>query len=127
MTASRIYNLPHDAMLGREVTEEEMTEMMKEFEAGPVICDSFYATDEEARSPYASPICGDFKGFPRTLLECGEKELLYEDSVMLYEKMKADGVDVTFHEWEGLFHVFALLPMPEADQVCEEIAAFACG
>lgn len=125
---SRVYNLTKDAMMGRNATEEELEAMMKEVKEG--VADrglSFYATGEQTLSPYVSPIRGSFAGFPKTLIEVGEYEILYDDSVMLTEKMKAEGVDVTLHVWEELFHVFALLPMPEADEVCQEIADFARG
>ena len=125
-TPSRIYNLPYDAMLGREISQEEIDRQVAEIKSGNgPIMSNFYVNEEEAASPYASPVRGGFEKFPKTLIEVGEKELLYDDAILIYEKMQEAGCDVTLHSWEGLFHVFALLPMPESDQVCEEIAAFA--
>lgn len=125
-TSSRIYNLPNDALLGREISQEDIEKGLEELKNGTYKKDiSFYCKEEETSSPYVSPIRGDFYDFPKTLLEVGEKELLYEDSLLLYEKMKEQGADVKLHVWEDLFHVFALLPMPESDEVCMEIAEFA--
>lgn len=125
---SRIYNLPNDAMLGRNVSEEEIRQMLEDLHAGKLPpAHSLYVTPEQGESPYASPIRGTFAGFPKTLIEVGEYELLYDDAVAIHEKMVKEGVDVKLHSWPELFHVFALLPMPEADEVCQEIAEFAMG
>lgn len=125
---SRITRIPTDAMLGRNISQEEIQELLEKLRSGDCPnTHSLYVTDEEAKSPYASPIRGDFSIFPKMLIEVGEAELLYDDAWMLYNKAKSQGADVRIHEWEGLFHVFALFEMPETDAVCEEIAAFARG
>ena len=121
-------NLPNDAMLGRNASEEEIAELLEkahndELPFGNIL----FCTEEEAASPYVSPVRGSFKGFPKTLIEAGAYELLADDARWIYEKMTEEGVDVKLHMWDELFHVFALLPMPESDEVCEEIAAFARG
>lgn len=124
---SRIRNLPKDAMMGRTITEQEIEELLEKLHAGELPKGhSLYVTEEEGRSPYASPIRGDFSNFPKMLIEVGADEILYDDAVKLYEKAKAQGAEVRLHEWEGLFHVFALFPMPETEQVLKEIADFIC-
>lgn len=122
---SRITKLPTDAMLGREVTQEEMDRMLEQLHQGTLPSGhELYATEEEKKSPYVSPIKGDFTGFPRLLIEVGGDELLYDDACELYKKTKDQGVDVKLHVWEGLFHVFALFDMPETESVLKEIADF---
>lgn len=123
---SRITNLPNDAMMGRPVSEEEISQMLEAAHAGKLGgFKNFYATPEQGESPYVTPIKGTFKGFPKTLIEVGEYEILYDDAVVIHKKMVEEGVDVKLHSWPELFHVFALLPMPESDEVCQEIADFA--
>lgn len=126
MYESRITKLPVDAMMGRSVSEEEIQEMLEELHSGNWPAGhSLYVTEEEGKSPYASPIRGDFSVFPRMLIEVGGDELLYDDACVLYEKAKSQGADVRLHVWEGLFHVFALFDMPETEAVLREIAEFA--
>lgn len=123
---SRIRNLPTDAMLGCNITETEIQAMLDQLHNGTYQRPhSLYVTGEEGKSPYASPIRGDFSVFPKMLIEVGADELLYDDAYALYHKAREQGADVKIHEWEGLFHVFALFEMPETDEVSKEIAAFA--
>ncbi len=123
---SEITNLPKDAMMGRNISQEEIQELLEKRKNGTLKRKrSFYVTEEEAGSIYASPIRGDFSVFPKMLIEVGRDEILYDHAVLLYQKAKEQGADVRIHVWEGLFHVFALFDMPETEEVSEEIAAFA--
>ena len=63
-----------------------------------------YTKGENTSNPYISP-----KNFPKTLIQVGENEVLYDDSYMVYKKMLKSNVDVRFEEYEGMYHVFQLL------------------
>ena len=63
---------------------------------------------DSAENPEISPIYSDFNGFPPVFLQAGSTEMLLDDSVIIAEKMKQRGVNVTIDVWEGLFHVFPL-------------------
>lgn len=126
MYESHITKLPTDAMMGRNVTREELLEMLDMLHNGKWPAEhSMYVTEEERKSPYASPIRGNFYMFPKMLIEVGGDEVLYDDACELYDKAKSQGTDVRIHVWEGLFHVFALFDMPETEAVLKEIADFA--
>lgn len=58
--------------------------------------------------PYVSPIYGDYKNFPKTLIQCGGRELLLDDSVVVYNKMKKAGVDAKLEIYEEMIHDFQL-------------------
>ncbi|PIL24059.1 hypothetical protein GSI_13810 [Ganoderma sinense ZZ0214-1] len=45
-------------------------------------------------SPHITPTKGLFKGFPRTYVSAGGMEMIVDDSTVVVEMMKADGVDV---------------------------------
>jgi acetyl esterase/lipase len=82
-----------------------------------------YAGGENASHPLLSPIYGNFRAFPPLLIQVGSDEILLDDSIMLAEKAKADGVDVTLKVWDGLWHVWQALGglIPESEMAFEEI------
>ncbi|KAI1795806.1 alpha/beta-hydrolase [Ganoderma leucocontextum] len=62
---------------------------------------TLFDTDDRKTNPYLSPVSphiaqteGLFKGFPRTYVSAGGMELIVDDSTVVAERMKADGVDV---------------------------------
>ena len=121
---SRVTRSNRDPMIGSVLTPEEEAEKLAAFKRGEFRTNTFYCTYEESKLPYVSPAYGNFKGFPRLLLEVGTEEILNDDSHLIYRLAKEANVDVTLHEWDGLFHVFALFDIPEAAEVLKEIGAF---
>ncbi|MEJ6952614.1 alpha/beta hydrolase [Natronospora cellulosivora (SeqCode)] len=85
-----------------------------------------YAGDYQLDLPYISPLYGDLRGFPPTLIYVGEDETLRDDSILFAEKAKKAGVDITLRVGEGMFHCFpAMAPLfPEAKKAMEEICIF---
>lgn len=121
---SRVLRANRDPMIGPFLDEKEIPAALERLKTGEVAGAPSYCTVEERKSPFASPIHGDFTGFPKLLIEVGSEEILYDDSVELERKAREAGVDVRLHVWEGLFHSFAIFDIPETDEVCIEIAAF---
>jgi acetyl esterase/lipase len=85
-----------------------------------------YCGAENASHPLISPIYGNFRGFPPLLIQVGADEILLDDSIMLAEKAKADGVEVMLKVWNGLWHVWQALGglIPESKAAFEEMARF---
>ena len=85
-----------------------------------------YIGDADAMSPYISPLFGDFKGFPETLMQVGELEVLLSDTLLVAEKMEQAGVKVIQHTYPGMFHDFqkGLHLFPESTAAWEEIEEF---
>jgi acetyl esterase/lipase len=78
------------------------------------------------RTPLAAPLYADLSGLPPLLIQVGESETLYDDSVRLVERAHKAGVDATFDAWPDMFHVwhyFATM-LPEAAQAIEQIGSF---
>lgn len=69
-----------------------------------------YARDQELTSPMLSPLFGDFRGFPPTLIQAGSNELLLSDSVRLRDRMQAAGVPCRLEVWTDMWHVFQMFP-----------------
>jgi monoterpene epsilon-lactone hydrolase len=61
-----------------------------------------------AESPYVSPLYGDVRGFPATLIQVGEREILRSDAMRMAARMSAAGTPVTLEVWPGMVHVWHL-------------------
>jgi acetyl esterase/lipase len=91
-----------------------------------------YIGKESAKNPEISPIYADFTGFPPVFLQVGSTEMLLDDSLVIAEKMKKQGVSVTVDVWEGLFHdfpIFSRMPVigrlsPEFKQAMKNVKQF---
>jgi monoterpene epsilon-lactone hydrolase len=83
-----------------------------------------YIGKTDLRDPILSPIHADLHGLPPLLFHVGTDDILLSDSIMLAERAKAAGVDVTLKIWPGMWHVFQIhyvMGMPEARQSIREI------
>ena len=60
------------------------------------------------------------------MIQVGSEEILFGDSILLAEKAKADGADVTLEIWDGMWHVWQALGdlLPENKKTFEEIGQF---
>ena len=85
-----------------------------------------YLAGMDARAPYASPLYGDTRGLPPTLIQVGSDEILLDDSVRMAERMRKAGCDVTLEVWPRMPHVWhAFAPLlPEAGQAIAHVGAF---
>ncbi|MBS6366866.1 MAG: alpha/beta hydrolase [Clostridiales bacterium] len=83
-----------------------------------------YAPDRNWRDPMLSPLFGDFRQFPPTLIQVGEYEILYSDSERLRDEMVRQGIPCCLQCWPELWHVFQMVPMKKATEAMEQIGAF---
>lgn len=86
---------------------------------------SFYlSAEDDPATPFASPVFAEFEGSCPVYMTASDVEILRDDARRMAESLKAQGVDVTYHEREGLVHGWPLLAglMPEADETLREIA-----
>lgn len=89
-----------------------------------------YIGDEDPRNPLISSIFSNDLLFPPIQIHVGSEEVLYDDAIRLYNKIKQkDGNIVELREWDGLFHVFNIfckgsLAIPEAKIANQEIVDF---
>jgi monoterpene epsilon-lactone hydrolase len=66
-----------------------------------------YAPVSEHKSPYVSPVYGDYsKGFPPTLIQGGTKEIFLSNFVRQYQVIDQAGIPVKLDLYEGMWHVF---------------------
>jgi monoterpene epsilon-lactone hydrolase len=85
-----------------------------------------YAGREQLTHPLVSPLYGDFKGFPPTILVSGTRDLLLSDTVRVHRKLRQAGVDASLNVIEGLSHdqYNDLCDSPESQDVWTEVARF---
>lgn len=67
-----------------------------------------YLQSESPKNPEVSPIFSDFNEFPPIFLQVATREMLLNDTLIIAEKMKKQGVSVTVDLWEGMFHAFLI-------------------
>src|SRR6202007_2511471 len=85
-----------------------------------------YANGESLKNPYISPIYGDFKGFPPTILTSGTRDLFLSNTVRVHRKLRQAGVIADLHVFEGQSHAqYAGDPdAPETKEHFGELTAF---
>ncbi|MEW5940449.1 MAG: alpha/beta hydrolase, partial [Chloroflexota bacterium] len=95
------------------------TKLLKEW----ALC---YADQARLGDPLVSPVFADLRGLPPLLIQVGDEEILLDDSRMLADKARADGVDVSLRIWKGMWHVWHSMGglIPESRLAFEEMGRF---
>lgn len=85
-----------------------------------------YCTPDEAQTPFVSPLRGELAGFPPTLIQCSEIEMLRDDGVLMAKRLREAGVEVELDVWPRVYHVWQLSAdiLPEARDAVAKIVAF---
>ena len=138
MLRARDEGLPLPAGLVLLTPELDLTESGDSFEtnryADVVLVDSLaptiamYAGDADLSDPYLSPLFGDLtKGFPRTYLQAGTRDLFLSNTVRMHRSLRRAGVPVELHVVEGAPHggMLGNLRTPEDAEMDAEMRRFA--
>ncbi len=83
-----------------------------------------YYQQADPMNPLVSPVYGDFSSFPPLLIQVGSKEIVLSDSLRVARRARVAGVDVTLDVWDGLWHVFQFMNVPESQQAISELGKF---
>jgi acetyl esterase/lipase len=90
-------------------------------------CDAmaeYYAHGHDLKDPMLSPIYGDMRGFPPTILITGTRDLLLSSTVRVHRKLRQAGVVAELHVFEAQSHAQYNRDTPEGKEAYEEIAGF---
>jgi monoterpene epsilon-lactone hydrolase len=92
-------------------------------------CDAraaLYANGHDLKDPLLSPIFGDMRGFPPTILTTGTRDLLLSSTVRVHRKLRQAGVEAVLQVFEGQSHAqFYRDPSaPETQEAFSEITRF---
>ena len=89
-------------------------------------CARLYLAGRDSGDPLASPINGDLRGLPPTLVQAGQDELLLPDARRLQSALVTAGVPVELQEYPRRWHVFQVNAgvLADADRALESVARF---
>jgi len=80
-----------------------------------------YVPEALRREPYVSPLWGDLRGLPPSLVLVGSSEILLDDSLRFASRTG----NATLQVWHGMPHVFPVMHgLVEAEQAIEGMARF---
>jgi epsilon-lactone hydrolase len=82
-----------------------------------------YANGEDLKHPYLSPLFGDLKDFPPTILTTGTRDLYLSNTVRTHRALRAAGVVAELHVTEAAAHV-GFPGAPEGEAIDAEIRGF---
>lgn len=65
-----------------------------------------YLAGADPADPAASPLFGRLDGFPRTLIQVGGDESLFDDAARMAQRLEAAGTEAVLEEADGMMHVY---------------------
>ncbi|ANA81844.1 alpha/beta hydrolase [Paenibacillus glucanolyticus] len=80
-----------------------------------------YAGNLPMDDPAVSPLFGDMKNLPSTVILIGTDDSLLPDARLLRDRLDVEGVDTEYWEYEYMMHVWPLFPMPEAEEALDRL------
>jgi epsilon-lactone hydrolase len=85
-----------------------------------------YAGGRDLKDPMLSPVYGDYRGFPPSILTSGTRDLFLSNTVRVHRKLRAAGVIAELHVFEGQSHAqyAADLDAPETKEYLGELVRF---
>lgn len=85
----------------------------------------YYAGHTDADNPLISPIFASLQGLPPLLIQVGTNEILLDEIKQFNEKAHQAKIEIVLDCWEGMFHVFQIIPIiPETKLSLEKISSF---
>src|SRR5699024_8454420 len=81
---------------------------------GAIELGKLYAGDTDRTYYLLSPIYGEIKGLAEITLFVGTRELILPDARKFRAIAKEQDVEIQYHEYSGMNHVFPVFPIPEA-------------
>ena len=93
--------------------------------SGLEACGEMYRGDLPLDDPRVSPLFGELEGLPPIAIFSGTSDILLVDGRRLAERLSGEGMPKhIYREYDGMFHVWMLLPVPEGKQARTETVDF---
>lgn len=83
-----------------------------------------YTAGQDPHNPLISPVYAHYTGMPPMLLYAGTREILLSDAIRVNHQALADGVAATLDIWEGMFHMFPHMGLPESREALDKVADY---
>lgn len=89
-------------------------------------CARLYLAGGDINAPLASPLNGDLRALPPTLIQIGTDEILHGQALRLHHALQKAGIAVTCETVPARWHVFQLHAgmLPSATAAIERAANF---
>ena len=82
-----------------------------------------YIGNSDPSNPLLSPINGDLRGFPPTILISGTRDLLLSDTVRMHRALRKAGVEADLHVYDGQTHGDYMQNLIRSVPECEDAQA----
>ena len=86
-----------------------------------IMLNAIWQGDLPVKHSWVSPVFGDFSGIDNLYVYYGSDEILQPDDLLLKETYEKAGKTGIFREYEGMFHTFAMFPIPEGFRAVKEM------
>lgn len=106
MPAAAVMQSPWVDLSGRGKSLKSFYKYEPELASGVKEMASLYSGNNNRKNPLISPVYADFEGLPPLLIQVGGIEVLRDEAILLAERAKTSGVDVTLEVYDGMTHVF---------------------
>jgi monoterpene epsilon-lactone hydrolase len=106
-------------------TNEYVDNTLVSWAAGLGAAARVYANCHNLKDPYLSPVYGNFKNFPPTILTTGSRDLFLSNTIRVHRNMRRAGVVADLNVYEGMSHAqFGGPDSPEAREIFQNIGRF---
>lgn len=106
MPVAAVMQSPWVDLRGRGKSLKSFYKYEPELASGAKAMASLYAGSNSRKNPLISPVYADLEGLPPLLIQVGGIEVLRDEAMLLAERAKFSGVEVTLEVYEGMTHVF---------------------
>ncbi len=83
-----------------------------------------YSNGDNQENYLLSPINGELRKIPKTIIFYGTDELFYADCIKLKSMIGTDKDNFIFRKYPNMQHDWALFPIPESKKLIQEICKF---
>ncbi|MFM8583109.1 MAG: alpha/beta hydrolase [Planctomycetaceae bacterium] len=107
-------------------THAELDNVLGRYEGFLELSAKLYAGGVDLKNPLLSPVNGDLRDFPPTILATGTRDLFLSNTVRVHRRLRQAGVTAELHVAEAQSHADYLrgFPAPESQELLEEIDRF---
>lgn len=98
------------SMSNKEIDKIDKVDPMLS-KAGILSAKKMCAQQLNLKNPIISPLYGDFKGFPKTILFIAGKDIMFPDGMLGGKKMEELGVQLELIYEPEMPHIYPLLPL----------------
>lgn len=83
-----------------------------------------WANGDDLKSYEISPLYGNLQNLPPIEIYVGTLEVLHDQCIEVYKKLKSSGNDVKLYIGKNMGHDYPLLPIPEAKKAIDDMMKF---